>query len=81
MRYNGLTMESLSAFNGWSGELVLPALSLERWCFQNTLTSSPRHSLSKLNSALGFISVAVPGFEPRLREPESRVLPLHHTAV
>ena len=25
--------------------------------------------------------VAVPGLEPRLREPESRVLPLHHTAV
>ena len=24
--------------------------------------------------------VAVPGLEPRLREPESRVLPLHHTA-
>ena len=26
------------------------------------------------------LSVAVPGLEPRLREPESRVLPLHHTA-
>ena len=30
--------------------------------------------------ALFHLSVAVPGLEPRLREPESRVLPLHHTA-
>ena len=31
--------------------------------------------------ALFHLSVAVPGLEPRLREPESRVLPLHHTAM
>ena len=33
-----------------------------------------------VNTDCLLLIVAVPGLEPRLREPESRVLPLHHTA-
>ena len=33
-----------------------------------------------VNTDCWLLIVAVPGLEPRLREPESRVLPLHHTA-
>ena len=48
--------------------------------------ASPNHIQNKMKMrgetdfTLFHLSVAVPGLEPRLREPESRVLPLHHTA-
>ena len=38
-------------------------------------------AITALVYSLQLTNVAVPGLEPRLREPESRVLPLHHTAV
>ena len=34
-----------------------------------------------LNRLLAFIVVVPPGFEPRLTEPKSDVLPLHHGTI